>query len=239
MPTMPRMPTIPKFKIPKLNLPQIKLPKGSITNFKKVSRNLTVGKAKTGLTKVGTGIGIGIKKAGKFCKDNPKTCAAGALGLGVGTFYGVKEWNKLTKEKKECLSVCYPDDWQEYKSGKIKTPTYKTKNAVSPFDNTVRYAALYPDMENQICTVENLTKKGLSSSSNNCKAYCENVCDFDITDVISGAVGSMKDDAQGAATGLLGASLTTMLGPNYKYYIMGIIGVLLLIVLFPFVMKLI
>lgn len=177
-----------------------------------------------------------LKKVASFCGKNPGTCAAGAAGLAIGGFYGVKQWEKLSKEKKECLNVCYPEDWQAYKSGEIDRPTYKDKSGVSPYDEEVHYAALYPALKDQLCTKANMLQKGVKNGD--CKSFCEDVCDFNVTDVIGGAVGAMKDDVQGAGLGLLGGGLETLFGPNVKYYLMGLLAVVVLLFLLPVLLPL-
>ena len=170
-------------------------------------------------------------KSKNFCMNNVSMCAQVGLGAGVAGFYGLKGWKNMKEEKKQCLSVCYPDDWQAYKENKISTPTYKTKNAVSPLNPDVKYSILYPDMKDNVCTLENLTKRGFNPGE--CDKFCDTTCDYDVTDVVGAAADAAKNDVFGVIEG----GLKRVLGENYKWWLAGILVIILFLILLPILLK--
>lgn len=139
----------------------------------------------------------------KACTDNAALClGAGLIGATVAK-HGYEKYEELEKEQKQCINLCLPDDWFEYKDGEIDEPTYKTKDAVAPNDETVKYAPLYEDDETpaMLCTKDNLMKKGINSDKYGCDTFCKDVCEYDATDVVGGAVGDAADSIFNTVTG--------------------------------------
>lgn len=224
MPKMPKMPTMPK--MPKMPTMKPKRPTTTPNPKPKTRKKPQVNNRKKQ-----------PNAAFEFCKENPNMCAAGVASVALSGYYGAKEWNELKEEEQDCLRICYPDDWKEFKSGQKVAPTFKEEDAVSPYDSSVRYAILYPDMAEQVCTKTNLAKKGYGSTD--CKAFCESTCKFDMTDVIGGAAKSAANDAKNVVTGGIKGTLKSLLGENYKYWLIGIIVGLLLMVSLPILVRLI
>jgi len=225
---MPKMPKMPKIKVPSLpKMTKIKIPK--MKSLGKVGDSVA-----TGAKKAGKAVSEGASKAASYCKKNPKTCAAGVAAAGV-TGWAIKKYGDLKEDQKNCLALCYPEDWPEYIDGKIDAPNYKVIDGSSNIDDT-KYAAYYPDMAENLCTPENLKNKNIPEGKKSCNSYCEKVCDFDLTDVASEMV---EDTAKGvgkiggaAAKGLLdGTGISDILG-NYGLYIGGACGLLCCLVLF-------
>jgi hypothetical protein len=133
-----------------------------------------------------------LSKAGTACKNNPTICAAAAT---IGVTAGMATYDKykdLEEEQQTCLRLCAPEDWDEYKTGKKNKPTYKTEDAVSPYDSAIAYAPLYEDEETAelLCTEDNLRSQGIVADKKGCETFCEEVCDYDATDVITGTASS-------------------------------------------------
>lgn len=134
--------------------------------------------------------GSGFSAAKKTCGKNIGLCAGG----GVAAYLTYKSYKDLKKEQKQCLKICMPEDWNEYKDRQKSQPTYKTRDAVSPYDPSVTYAELYPDNEDYICTKQNLLEDGFRMTDrDSCDKFCQNVCDFSLDDVLINAPGVGAD----------------------------------------------
>lgn len=166
-----------------------------------------------------------VKKIGKLCTDNKALCA----GLGVAGYLAYDSYGKLKKEKKECLNVCIPDDWEKFKKGEIQKPTYKLENAVSPYDPEIKYSELYPEHKETVCTIPNMLSDGINpSDKDSCDVFCQNVCDFELTDVLS----ESAQTAGRGTRGILGGATEGLL-PDFGNYVWILGGVIMaLIVLF-------
>lgn len=134
--------------------------------------------------------------AGKACKKNPKMCAAGVLGAGTAA-YMTKKYLDMSEEQKECMSMCFPENWHQYVDGTVDTPNYKVIDGASLDDSNIKYAPLYDDVEvsSKLCTPDTLAEYDIPEGTDSCNVFCEAACDFDIGDVIEETV---KDGVSGA-----------------------------------------
>ena len=173
-----------------------------------------------------------VKETTSFCgkPGRMKYCVGAGVGVTVGGYYTLKAWNKLEEDKKQCLNVCYPDDWKAAKAQR-RPPTYKTETAVNPNDNTIRYEALYPDMADTVCTPDNMTKSGKS----NCDDFCKTKCDYDLDDLLDEVVSEAGDDVGSILDKIFGS----IFGSNWKKWLIGIAICLLFLLMIPLVIRLI
>lgn len=124
----------------------------------------------------------GVKKAATACGKSPGLCA----GAGITGYLAYASYKDLSKEKKQCSNICMPDDWDEFKNGRKARPTYKTENAVSPYDPSMKYEALYPENADIVCTTANMMQDGINpAQKDSCDKFCQNVCDFTLDEVIT------------------------------------------------------
>lgn len=165
-----------------------------------------------------------VDKSSSFCSNNPKFCLAAAGGAAVTAFYTVAAWNSLEEEQRECLAVCYPDDFKT-----SNPPTYKTQNAVSPLNNEIRYAELYPEMADTVCTPDNMAKSGAT----NCDQFCKSKCDYDFDDIAGQILREVGEDAGNAFEEFF----ASVLGKNWKWWALLIISILITMVSVPFVLQ--
>lgn len=163
-----------------------------------------------------------VDKSASFCSRNPKFCLAAAGGVAVTGFYTASAWNALEEEQRQCLSVCYPDD---YKTN--PNPTYKTRDAVSPVDHEIRYAELYPEMADTVCTPDNMAKSGAT----NCDQFCKSRCDYDFDDVVDQIFREVGEDAGSAFDGFF----SSVLGDKWKWWLLLIVSVLLILITIPII----
>lgn len=140
-------------------------------------------------------------KSASFCTANPNHCLGAGIGATVTAYYTLESWQNLKEKKRQCLAICYPDD---YKTNRAN-PTYKT--ADHP-----QYAPLYPQMKDQICTPENMTKKGAT----NCDEFCPGTCDYDFDDVVANIFPEAADDVAGVFSNIFGK----VLGENWKWWLL-------------------
>jgi hypothetical protein len=127
-----------------------------------------------------TGFGV----VGRTCGKNVGLCA----GAGITAYLNYESYKELKEEQKQCLDICMPEDWGNYKKGRISQPTYKTIDAVSPNDPSLSYAELYPDNKDHVCTRPNLLEDGFQlNDKDSCDKFCQNVCDFTLRDVLTNA----------------------------------------------------
>ena len=133
-------------------------------------------------TRAKSGAKKGFKAVKKTCSDNMMLCA----GAGVLGYLAYESYEDLKEEKKQCNNICMPDDWEDFKKGRKAQPTYKTRNAVSPHDPSLRYEALYPDNQDIVCTKPNMMEDGINpAKKDSCDKFCQNVCDFTLGDVLT------------------------------------------------------
>ena len=126
--------------------------------------------------------GFGVVK--KTCGKNIGLCA----GSGIAAYLTYDSYKELKEEQKQCLDICMPEDWGNYKKGRISQPTYKTIDAKSPNDPSLSYAELYPDNKDYVCTRPNLLEDGFQlNDKDSCDKFCQNVCDFTLRDVLTNA----------------------------------------------------
>lgn len=173
-----------------------------------------------------------VEESASFCgkPGRMKYCVGAGVGAAVGGYYTLKAWNNLEDEQKQCLNVCFPDDWKTAKAQR-RTPTYKTKNAVHPNDNSIRYEALYPDMKDIVCTPRNMAKAGKS----NCDQFCKTKCDYDLDDLLKEAADNAGEDAGN----IIEVFLNSVFGPNWKKWLIGIVMCIIMLVMIPLIIKLI
>ena len=141
-----------------------------------------------------------LQKAGSICKKNKAFCGAG-IAVGVAGGLGAHaRYEHLQEEKKECLSLCAPDDWEEYQNETIDKPTYKERDAVQPYDKENNYEELYKedDIEDKLCTEANLAQANIEADENGCDTFCESVCkikwsDLDPTEDLPDFLKPLKD----------------------------------------------
>lgn len=169
-----------------------------------------------------------VKETTSFCgkPGRKKYCVGAGVGAAVGGYYTLKAWNELEDDKKQCLNVCYPDDWKAAKAQR-RPPTYKTETAVNPNDNTIRYEALYPDMADTVCTPDNMAKSGKS----NCDDFCKTKCDYDLDDLLDEVLSKAGDD--------VGGIFDKLFGSNWKKWLIGIAICLLFLLMIPLILRLI
>jgi len=182
------------------------------------------------LTKLTDDAAENSTKSANWCMKNGNfdKCVMGGLGMAVGGYYSLEAYEDLEDEKKQCLNLCFPDDYREaVKSGRV--PTYKTENAVSPFDPEVKYAVLYPDLKDSLCTRENMTKLGV----NNCDDFCKVKCDYDLDDFFEQVAGNVADDAGGIIQGTMKA----IFGDHWKIYVSLMFVVICVLLMIPFILK--
>ena len=175
-----------------------------------------------------------VKKVGKACAGNPALCA----GAGISGYLAIDSYKKLKKEEKECYNLCIPDDWDKFKNGDKTEPTYKLKNAVSPYDPTIKYEELYPDHEDMLCTKSNMMTDGINpSEKDSCDKFCQNVCGFELTEVLSKSAETVGGTAADVVTAGAGAAADGLLPDIGKYaWIIGG-GLVLLIILLIIIKK--
>jgi hypothetical protein len=173
-----------------------------------------------------------VKKIGKKCTSNAALCA----GVGIAGYLGYTSYKELSEEKKQCNAMCMPDDWEAFKNDQIDNPTYKTESAVSPHDPTLKYSILYPEFKETLCTRSNLMEDGIRpNEKDSCDKFCQNVCDFELTDVIAKTAKTAAEIATEAAKEGTSA-LFSELGDFTKYFwIIG--GVFILLVVLSLVVK--
>lgn len=124
----------------------------------------------------------GFRTVKSTCGKNIALCA----GVGIAGYTTYKSYQDLSEEKKQCSGICMPDDWEDFKKGRKARPTYKTRDAVSPYDPSLRYEALYPDNEDIVCTTTNMMEDGINpAQKDSCDKFCQNVCDFTLGDVLT------------------------------------------------------
>jgi hypothetical protein len=144
------------------------------------------------------------KKAGTVCIKNPKLCAAGVLAVGTAA-YAANKYNNLSKDKKDCMALCYPENWSEYVAGSIPQPNYKVEDGSSLGDPNIKYAPLYDDEEvsQTLCTPQTLGTYGVEEGPDSCNIFCEEACGFDEGDFLDD-VGNDINSLAGGGLGLLG-----------------------------------
>lgn len=180
------------------------------------------------LTKLTDDAAENSTKSKNWCMKNGnfKSCVRGAVGAAVGAYYSLEAYNDLEEDKKQCLDLCFPDDYREaVKNG--RTPTYKTESAVSPFDPEVKYAILYPDLADSLCTRENMTKLGVTE----CDSFCKVKCDYDLDDFFAQVAENASEDVGN----VLSRGLQSMFGDHWKIIVLVVLCVLLLAI--PLVLK--
>jgi len=182
------------------------------------------------LTKAAEKSADNVVKTGGFCKKNLQMCVMGGLAAATGAYYSLEAYNDLEKEKKECLNLCYPEDYRNA-IDEGRTPTYKTENAVSPSDPNMRYTVLYPELEDMLCTPENMTKEGASD----CDDFCKTNCDYDLDDIFE----TMATNAGGDIRTGLDATLTSLLGDKWKMYVIIFFVILCVLIMLPLLLKLV
>lgn len=155
-----------------------------------------------------------VNKSDSFCSRNSTYCYIGAA---VSGYYALNSWNNLKDEQKKCLKICYPED---YKTNP-RNPTYKLNNG--------EYAALYPEMADQICTPENMLKTG----TKNCDEFCKQTCDYDFDDVVKGALSGAGDDVKGLFSGFF----EKFLGGNWKWWLLLIVCIPMVILILLVMLK--
>ena len=183
----------------------------------------------------GRAVGQGITSAANACIKNKKMCVGAAVAVGVGA-YMYDKYGEMDKEQKQCMTTCFPEDWQEYVDGEISTPNYKVIGGRSKKDQELTYAALYEDddMKNNLCTLEKLAENNIPEGKDSCNEFCEAVCDFDVNDLVR----ETASDLTGGASTLGGAAWQGFfdgLGIDFeqvkKYGIMALVAILILSVL--------
>lgn len=146
-----------------------------------------------------------LTKTEGFCSKNPLTCVGGGVTSAAALYYGVSAFQDLKEEQRQCLNLCYPDDYNTNKSN----PTYKTRD---------RFPLLYDNnLGDQLCTPENMQITGTS----NCDQFCKQTCDFDFDDVIDRMFSDAGDDAVGLFNGLF----EKILGEHWKWWLLLILCV--------------
>lgn len=126
-----------------------------------------------------------------YCHENPAKCT---LAAGVGLYLANKyreAYNKLLAEQRQCLALCYPDDWEKYKDNTITEPTYKENGGVIDITDTKNpktdtYDWIYEEeLDEDVCTPDNLEDEGFEiTDKDHCDDFCEYRCDFDWDDVV-------------------------------------------------------
>jgi hypothetical protein len=180
----------------------------------------------------------GTLAAADACKKNPLLCAAGVATIGT-SLYTAKKYGDMKEDQKDCIQLCYPEDWSEYVEGKIPQPNYKVMDGVSRKDPALKYAHLFPEMEDKVCNLENLKKQSIIEGKESCDKFCEKACEIDATDVIANvvkdgasAVGKVGGAAvEGAAEGLGLDSIFEKIKVNWTYIAYGFVILLILIFL--------
>tara|TARA_B100001093_G_scaffold3139_3_gene3237 strand:- start:8695 stop:9546 length:852 start_codon:yes stop_codon:yes gene_type:complete len=194
------------------NLPKIQQMAKSADNTAAAGDLAAVGKkvdkvggaAKVAKKGIGAKIIGASEKLGKMCKDNPKSCAGSIAAVGVAA-YAAEKYKNATKEQKDCLALCYPEDWHDYKNGEIDEPNYKIESGYSLIDTSLSYANYYPDLKDDLCTPETLAAANIASGKQSCDQFCEKKCDFDLEDVI-------EDTAYGITSGVSGTAAAAVSG---------------------------
>jgi hypothetical protein len=170
----------------------------------------------------------GFETVKETCFKNGKLCAA----MGVTGYLTYKSYQDLSEEEKQCNNICMPDDWVEFKKGRKARPTYKTEDAVSPYDPSLKYEALYPDNADTVCTVTNMMDDGINPAhKDSCDKFCQNVCGFTLDDVLlntpSTSASLMKE--------LFGDTIGELFGDSTSGMIASGVSSLLIIVLVVFI----
>jgi hypothetical protein len=182
------------------------------------------------------------KKATKnMCLKNKKMCMAAAVGTAAGAYGGIqlnKKYKEMKKEEQQCMSMCAPDDWGEYTQGIKDKPTYKTKDAVSPYDPEIKYEVLYTEegIADQLCTEENLLKSGVKVDVKGCETFCESVCDFTLSDaaeeLAGDAASSLWNNTVGPVLDPIFDMFTDLVNnPMFKYGLIFVLCIFLFFIL--------
>eukprot|EP00959_Pyramimonas_sp_CCMP1952_P040227 840867-Pyramimonas_sp.AAC.1 len=128
----------------------------------------------------------------------------------------------MEKRKKECLNLCYPDDYDTSRAN----PTYKTADATHPTDAGIVYSELYPEHADRLCTPTNMVKKG----TDDCDTFCELVCDYDLDDVMDEMIRAVGDDAQNVAGNVIDGLLRSLLGDQWQKILIAIIVIIIVMI---------
>lgn len=214
------------------------------------SASTAVKRGSSGVTSAAKKASDVASKAAGACKRNPKMCAAGVLGAGTAA-YAAKKYIDMTEDQKDCMNMCFPEDWAKYVDGQIDKPNYKVVDGASLDDSSIKYAPLYDDLEvsSRLCTPDSLRKYDIPEGTDSCNIFCESACDFDISDVVQEVVSdgtkavadgtkevvkagsNAAADVGGSAFQGLMDGLGIDLKQAKKYLIIGVIVILLLFVL--------
>lgn len=185
--------------------------------------------------RAGAKVGRGVAGAARACIKNKKMCAGAVAAAGVGA-YMYDKYGDMEDEKKQCMSTCFPEDWQEYVDGQISTPNYKVIGGRSKKDQDLTYAELYEDDEvkGSLCTLETLAANKIPEGKDSCNQFCEEACGFDFNDLVretvSDATGGAKNLGDSVFEGIFDG-----LGIDFKqvkkYGIIALVTILILSVL--------
>jgi hypothetical protein len=170
-----------------------------------------------------------VDKSSSLANSCKTKCVAGGLGAAVGGYFLWDAWKEAEEEQRKCLNLCYPEDWRAYRNNEINRPTYKTSNAVSPYDDTIKYKELHDEGKGDLlCTPNNLRDSGLSTNEKtHCDQFCSETCDFSFRDVINGAA----KNARNTGLDILLAPLKSVFGEFADIAMWGLFGLVALIVL--------
>jgi hypothetical protein len=159
-----------------------------------------------------------VTKTKGFCSEHATMCVGGGITSAAAMYYGANAYSDLKEEQRQCLHLCYPEDYNTNKSN----PTYKTRENAS---------LLYEkDLGDQLCTPENMQLTGTS----NCDQFCKQTCDFDFDDVVN----RMFSDAGDDAVGLFNGVFEKILGEHWKWWLLLILCVPLIgLMLYMMVVK--
>lgn len=157
-----------------------------------------------------------------FCAKNPKMCVGGGAAAAAGAYYGFTTWRSMEKRKKECLNLCYPDDYDTSRSN----PTYKTADATHPTDAGIVYSQLYPEHADRLCTPTNMVKRG----TDDCDAFCELVCDYDLDDVVDEMIRAAGDDVQNVAGNVIDRTLRSLLGDQWQMILLAVLVIIIVMI---------
>lgn len=144
-------------------------------------------------TKAGSTLGSSAKRVGKMAMNNPQL-ALMAAGMGYTAYQAYNKDKELEEEEKKCYSICYPNDWTNYKNGEISKPTYKNETTEGQ-----TYISDGGD-GSLFCTPENTVAMNVPSTDpDHCDKYCEVACDqggvFEnlLQDALGGALDTLRD----------------------------------------------
>lgn len=166
------------------------------------------------------------------CGQHVMLCAGG----GLAAYAAYDSYTDLEAEKKTCLKMCMPEDWDDYNKGRIARPTYKTKDAVSPYDPTVKYELLYDNNKDYLCTLSNMAEDGIKlSDKDRCDQFCQSTCDYDLSDVLTNAVKKPVNSVLDGIKDIFG----DIFGGNVGKIAMIVSGVICCLILLMIVLKIV